>query len=1211
MKASTIIMKISLGFMFIGVNVWMLGDRIVTAQDRNRPVQLYAQQGHSGMVTCVALSSDGQFLVTGGRDGTARLWEVETGRELHSFNGNSRPITSVALSRDGKYLAAGNGTVWVWETDTKHEGRRFAGSSVSFSPDGKYVITTSGRIARLWEVESGNEVRMFEGHSDIVTSVAFSPEGKQVATGSRDNTARLWEVETGRELRRLEGHSAEVLTVALSSNGKYLVTGARDGTARLWEIETGRELRRFQNSGRNVVVALSGNGRFLVTGSTDGTARLWESDSGRELRPFAMHSHEVTSLALNDNGQLLVTGGDEGRARLWRTKDMNELHRFEGDSGTVIATTLSNNGRYLVIGESSGVARLWDIENGRELRSFEEPAKSLSSVAVSGDGQRLVMGGSDGVARLWDIESGQELRRFEGHTGPVILVKLSIDERYLVTRDYFGTLWFWDVAAGRELRHFGGDSPSINIIALSNDGQFMVTAGRENVARLWDVKTGQELRKFEGHTGSISSIVLSNDGHYLVTGGLDKTVRLWDVATGRELRRIGENLSSIGLLLLSLDGRYLATSGLPGDNKVRLLEMETGRELSRFEGHYADINSMAFMADGQSLITGSKDSTFRIWNLATGKEKCRLISFHNSSWAVIDSEGRFDSSNGGNIEGLHWVVGNESISVNQLKNRYYEPGLMASTIKGATLRQVDNLKYVKLFPQTNYEAPTANSTQLHLTLTNRGGGIGKVRVLVNGKEIVADARPNNFNPNAPQAELRVDLSAAPLQTGAPNRIEVVAWNVEDYLSSRVVTREWNADVLLASRGVKSLNAGAATATTKAPELYAIVGGVSQYASDSLNLRYAAKDAEDMAQALQLGAQRLFGTDKVHLTLLSSTGHPGTIAATKENFKKAFAFARRAKSEDVLVIYLAGHGIAMRLTGDDDLYCYLTQEARRIELSDPAVREASSITSEEMVDWIKQIPALKQVMVLDTCAAGAALGKLTESRNLSGEQIRAIDRLKDRTGFHVLMGAAADKVSYEATQYSQGLLTYALLEGMKGAALRSDDIVDDVKLFQYAANRVPELARAIKLGGIQEPRIAAPKGAEGFYIGQMKLADKTAISLAKSRPLILRPNFIDPQERFDTLELTTLVRQKLDLASYAASRGQTETAGVVYVDADELPTAYLPVGTYRIEGNEVTITVDLRQDKKRIASFEVSGAKDKAADLAAEIVRQITQALQKQ
>ena len=259
-----------------------------------------------------------------------------------------------------------------------------------------------------------------------------------------------------------------------------------------------------------------------------------------------------------------------------------------------------------------------------------------------------------------------------------------------------------------------------------------------------------------------------------------------------------------------------------------------------------------------------------------------------------------------------------------------------------------------------------------------------------------------------------------------------------------------------------------------PELYAIVCGVSEYAEPTLNLRFAAKDAEDMARALELAGKRLFGADKVHLNLLSTGANPKAHKPTKENLRKAFESVRKARPTDVLVVYLAGHGIDLKQGGDE--YCYLTADARGTDttaLADPAVLALWTVTSSELVDWIKQIPALKQVMLLDTCAAGAAAAKLMDHRDLSGDQVRALDRLKDRTGFHVLLGCAADRVSYEASQYSQGLLTYSLLQGMAGARLREGEYVDVSGLFQYAADEVPNLARGI--GGVQKPLVMAPRG----------------------------------------------------------------------------------------------------------------------------------------
>ena len=114
------------------------------------------------------------------------------------------------------------------------------------------------QTARLWDVESGKELRRFEGDHASVTSVAFSPDGRKVLTGSQDKsgsnhgtTARLWDEETGKELQRFDAYS--LTSVAFSPDGRKVLTGSDDKTARLWDLESGKELQRFEVDRKSVV----------------------------------------------------------------------------------------------------------------------------------------------------------------------------------------------------------------------------------------------------------------------------------------------------------------------------------------------------------------------------------------------------------------------------------------------------------------------------------------------------------------------------------------------------------------------------------------------------------------------------------------------------------------------------------------------------------------------------------------------------------------------------------------------------------------------------------------------------------------------------------------------------------------------------------------------------------------------------------------------
>jgi hypothetical protein len=740
-----------------------------------------------------------------------------------------------------------------------------------------------------------------------------------------------------------------------------------------------------------------------------------------------------------------------------------------------------------------------------------------------------------------------------------------------------------------------GHSSAITSVAISPDGQQVLTGGSDETARLWEAASGKELRRFLGHTGWVKSVAFSPDGQQVLTGSWDKTARLWEAASGKELRRFLGHTHFVVSVAFSPDGQQVLTGSK--DATARLWEAASGKELRRFLGHTGWANAVAFAPNGKVAAMGLGGSTL-LWDTTTGRELCSLLSFDDGTWAVVDPAGRFDAANGGDVEGLHWVVGDEAIALSQLKERYYDPGLLAKYLGFNTepIRNVEAFRHVGLFPTVAAQSPARGGHQLTLTLTNRGGGIGKVQVFVNGRELLADARGPRPDPDVATAGLTVDLAGATVLPGEPNRVRIVTWNAEGYLSSRGLEFLWEAPGRKQAQPI---------------DLYAIVAGVSAYDGDALKLRYAAKDAEDMATALELGGRRLFEAagGKLHLTRLCDAGHAQALPPTRANFEKAFAAARRARPGDIFVVYLAGHGVALQ-SDNTEVYCYLTSEARtanRAAFRDKAVRRQYALSSEELTEWFKQVPALKQVLILDTCAAGAAARNLMDHRELSADQVRAIDRMRDRTGFHVLMGCAADRVSYEASQYSQGLLTYSLLQGMRGAALRQGEYVDVSQLFQYAADEVPQLARNI--GGIQRPLVLAPR-ATSFDVGQLRADDRQRIPLALVRPLLLRPVLLNAEALDDNLGLMPLLQQRLVEESYVPRGSREKPPRVVYVDANALPGAARPFGKYTVAGKNVQVTLVLRRDGQPVGPpLQVEGVSDELPALVSRLAAAIMDQLQ--
>ena len=192
----------------------------------------------------VAFSPDGRYVVTAGR--SVYLWDANTGQKLREFAGHTDIIQGVTFSGDGRRLltTSWDGTARIWDVDTGKNLlvlQHASGTLVfgaAFSPDGRFVLTGgTDNTLHLWDAQTGAKLRDFVGHGAAISSIAFSADGRYALSGSADATARLWDVATGKELRRFVGHTAGIEAVAYSPDGRYVLTGSDDGTAQIWFVD--------------------------------------------------------------------------------------------------------------------------------------------------------------------------------------------------------------------------------------------------------------------------------------------------------------------------------------------------------------------------------------------------------------------------------------------------------------------------------------------------------------------------------------------------------------------------------------------------------------------------------------------------------------------------------------------------------------------------------------------------------------------------------------------------------------------------------------------------------------------------------------------------------------------------------------------------------------------------------------------------------------
>lgn len=308
------------------------------------------------------------------------------------------------------------------------ELRRFEGHSseavfgLAFTPSGRHIISAgSDEVLRMWDVNSGEEVRVFNGHTDGVGCLAISTDGTRVLSGSWDLSMRLWDQESGKEIREYRGHEWPVLTVAISPDGKRALSGS-DGF-RLWDLQTGEILWHDQSHAWTVwSVTFSPDGQRALTGSWDESVRLWDlsatSALGRRLRALPFDGR-IKCVRFDPQGRFFAAAATIGTNRLgvWDLETLQRLPGFEGHrngigwvefspDGTRVASTSgrqnSTNGGYCNDLPDQTV-RVWEVATGREIVRLEGHTAFVSGVAFSPDGKLLASSAADGTARVWEL----------------------------------------------------------------------------------------------------------------------------------------------------------------------------------------------------------------------------------------------------------------------------------------------------------------------------------------------------------------------------------------------------------------------------------------------------------------------------------------------------------------------------------------------------------------------------------------------------------------------------------------------------------------------------------------------------------------------------------------------------------------------------------------------------------------------------------------
>jgi WD40 repeat protein len=995
------------------------------------------------------------------------IWDTQSFKKVKSEKGSIEGggINYASISKGNRFYIGNGNTLICYNLDNgKKENEIILGKeqdavAAVITPNADKLITISPEEKGLMRVYNlGKKVSLYKtvknrflGDCPVLgcgpSNFSISPDGKLFLMGQFVRHTFLWDISKGEKRflikddlsKSIGKYSNSVSAVAFSKDQNYFASGYADGAITIWNTDSGKKKLSLYNN----IVAIHGVGydkklknmAIQTSKLNDFSVQIshWDLTKGVQTKMFSndIPPGHAGAMAVTPNGRLGVSQSTWGRDDGWWCDGYAEI---------------SPSGRYIL---SYSGALIWDIEKGKKLGDLYK--------AGYYDYRKTNL-----VLYDTKLKTHREL--------PDIFESVFIGNEHILGRSKKdkGYPKLWDIKTGHVFKSYSlppksGSVTYRSMKGYSPDGKIIIyTEGKET--RYKDGKKKGKV-KFRAVDTYIFSLALN---------------RILKVIKNVEIGKVAFSLSG-RLFILNINRNVYGKDSIFSGGKS-LTEFWDIATLQRKRIiHEGWARYYGFSDDDKKIILVDKNNVLHLRDTATGNELLKVYLFRDEEWIAITPEGYYNASQYGH-KYLSIRYGNRVAGINQFYDVFYRPDIVEAKLKG---EKIDDLIELTIDEAVKYPPPdvkiaTVPGTSKKKEVTvdyqvqSTGGGIGDIRVYQNGKLVQSDKTVQSYlfqstsktniqfmDSKAIVAQLRsiASKSGLKLNKTEQDRKSSVAKPTENLYKGKVeITtvpglNEVSIVAFNLQNSVHSMIKSVSFKSNRPSELahlFVLCIGINDYLDDDPNTRlnFAVKDAKNIGEMLKKQSNGLYDTDKIHVRYLMDQD------ASKNKIIKEFKWlASRIKPTDTFILFFAGHGIM-----DGHQYYLVTHDY------DGKIQPNSMISTNELLEQSKNVPALTQLLILDSCYAGGVdyiVRGLYDSR---------MSVLAKKMGLHIFASASDLEKALDSYE-GNGLFSHILLQGLNNNPKvdeNKDKLVSLKELGKFSKRLTTDIAK--KLGHEQEPLI---------------------------------------------------------------------------------------------------------------------------------------------